>query len=381
MNVEAPFHDAGAPPTVSVALHAAGDGLNLVGNPFRADIDVSDLAGWASGGVLSSAVGQAWDPGTSSWQLATRADHRLAAWSGLMVENSTASSLEVPASAQIDSAAAAGGGGPETRVLAFELEGTSAEGVPLADRGAALFFHPDAGEEWDVWDASELTPLAPAYASLSFEGTRGTSPILKAQESRAFWPEEPFDLPMDFVAVGTAPSFTLRWPDMTNIPEPWGLVLQDLVTGASVDLRAAREYAFAATPLAPPDGTPAGRAPALSRLHGGSARFVLHVNPEVPTTNAPDAAPTAFALGAPTPNPTAGYASVSFDVPSAASVSIDVFDLLGRRVLTLVDGRFPAGRHLARMDAGSVSAGVYVVAMRAGDFAATRRIVVDGRAR
>ena len=64
-------------------------------------------------------------------------------------------------------------------------------------------------------------------------------------------------------------------------------------------------------------------------------------------------------------------------VHSPRMLRFEVFDVVGRRVATLVDARLEAGRHAARLDAGRLAAGVYVIRMSAGAFVATRRVVVD----
>ncbi|MDT7858170.1 zinc-dependent metalloprotease [Rubrivirga sp. S365] len=88
------------------------------------------------------------------------------------------------------------------------------------------------------------------------------------------------------------------------------------------------------------------------------------------------AAPEAFALGAVGPNPVAGSATVSFDVPEASAVAVVVYDVLGREVARVVDGEVGAGTHRVQFDASALSPGVYVVHMRAGTFVATRRVTV-----
>ena len=42
---------------------------------------------------------------------------------------------------------------------------------------------------------------------------------------------------------------------------------------------------------------------------------------------------------APAPNPTSGAALLSFELPHAEEVALEVFDVVGRRVATLVDAR------------------------------------------
>jgi flagellar hook assembly protein FlgD len=62
-------------------------------------------------------------------------------------------------------------------------------------------------------------------------------------------------------------------------------------------------------------------------------------------------------------------------------VRVEVFDLAGRRVRTLVQGFLPAGAHTTswngRTDAGDRAvAGIYFAQMESGDFRATRKVVL-----
>jgi hypothetical protein len=90
--------------------------------------------------------------------------------------------------------------------------------------------------------------------------------------------------------------------------------------------------------------------------------------------------PRRFALYAPMPNPCAGEAQVTFDLPRAAGISLDLYDVGGRVVRHIADGSRTAGQyHVAwdgRTESGAaVAPGVYLLNFRAGGFHATRRIV------
>jgi flagellar hook assembly protein FlgD len=93
-------------------------------------------------------------------------------------------------------------------------------------------------------------------------------------------------------------------------------------------------------------------------------------------------APAAFALGANRPNPFGRRTHVGFDVPSpGGDVTIEIFDLAGRRVRELLRARVPAGRHAVvwdgRDDRGNEAAqGIYFCRMRAPEFSAARRMVL-----
>lgn len=86
--------------------------------------------------------------------------------------------------------------------------------------------------------------------------------------------------------------------------------------------------------------------------------------------------PTEFSLDSSAPNPSVGQTSLRYAVPETSDVLIEVYDLMGRRVATLVDGEQTAGRKTVEWNAGSLAGGVYVYRMTAGSFASTMKMVV-----
>ncbi len=87
--------------------------------------------------------------------------------------------------------------------------------------------------------------------------------------------------------------------------------------------------------------------------------------------------PEAFALEGNAPNPFSGQTTIHFALPEAAQVEIAVFDMMGRRVATLIDGQMKAGYHDVPFEARGLSSGVYLYRFRAGEkFADTGRMVV-----
>jgi endonuclease/exonuclease/phosphatase family metal-dependent hydrolase len=85
--------------------------------------------------------------------------------------------------------------------------------------------------------------------------------------------------------------------------------------------------------------------------------------------------PAAFALSPPSPNPFRAQSSMTYTLPAAAEVRLDVFDALGRQVQTLVEGRRPAGTHQASLQGAGLAPGLYVVRLTASGQTATRRLV------
>ena len=101
---------------------------------------------------------------------------------------------------------------------------------------------------------------------------------------------------------------------------------------------------------------------------------------------APSALPERFSIGPNYPNPFNPSTLIPYQLPSPAPVRLEVFNLLGQRIATLVEEVQPAGFHHARWDgtdAGgrAVGAGVYLYRLQSGPRVATGRMVlVDGQA-
>jgi hypothetical protein len=83
-------------------------------------------------------------------------------------------------------------------------------------------------------------------------------------------------------------------------------------------------------------------------------------------TEGPAATPETFAVHGSYPNPTKGRARITYDLPQAAEVTVKVYDVMGRRVLTRELGRQTAGAEKkAALQAGRLAAGVYVYRLTA----------------
>jgi parallel beta-helix repeat protein len=86
--------------------------------------------------------------------------------------------------------------------------------------------------------------------------------------------------------------------------------------------------------------------------------------------------PNKFSISQNYPNPFNSSTTIKYDLPKAGRVSIKVYDLLGRKVETLVDEDKQAGQHSAIWDASAYSSGVYFYRIKAGDFTQTRKMIL-----
>jgi mannan endo-1,4-beta-mannosidase len=76
------------------------------------------------------------------------------------------------------------------------------------------------------------------------------------------------------------------------------------------------------------------------------------------------------------PNPFNPRTVVSFQLPVAGNVKLAIYDVLGREVRVLQEGRQESGRHEVRFDASGLSSGVYFGRLQAGGAVQTRSMVL-----
>jgi len=106
--------------------------------------------------------------------------------------------------------------------------------------------------------------------------------------------------------------------------------------------------------------------------------YLIRLTPDfvgVPPESDPNLSPT-FGFYAPQPNPFRAATIVSFDLRVASNVELEIYDVAGRLVATLVDEWKPAGRHKAILDGSHLPAGVYLARITTGDWRQTQKLVL-----
>jgi hypothetical protein len=111
-----------------------------------------------------------------------------------------------------------------------------------------------------------------------------------------------------------------------------------------------------------------------------TAGYYLLFAGKLPGGRAPDGLPAAFRLRAASPNPVSSWTRLRFELPRTTHVRLNVYDVSGRAVATLLDETRPAGYHAAigdgrGSDGRTVSAGHYFARMEAGGESQTEKFV------
>ncbi|HEX9971472.1 MAG TPA: YCF48-related protein, partial [bacterium] len=86
--------------------------------------------------------------------------------------------------------------------------------------------------------------------------------------------------------------------------------------------------------------------------------------------------PLRFALKQNYPNPFNPSTIIQYSIPKASQVELKVFDLLGRELKVLVNGKLEAGIYQVQFDSKGLPAGLYFYRLRAGEFCETRKMVI-----
>lgn len=110
-----------------------------------------------------------------------------------------------------------------------------------------------------------------------------------------------------------------------------------------------------------------------SATHSFRVTVAAGVNSEHATGDLPNS----FALRQNYPNPFNPRTVIAFDLPQRSSVTLKLYDVLGKEVATLASGDFPAGRFQAVWDASSFPSGVYLYQLEAETYSETRRLVLQ----
>ncbi|NNE70002.1 MAG: T9SS type A sorting domain-containing protein [Rhodothermales bacterium] len=223
------------------------------------------------------------------------------------------------------------------------------EGEGMAELETYFAFDSEATNGPDPFDGNRMRPLSRDFVTIaSLEGDR-----------QLVFDGRSMDDGLQEYTLGVAATqpglYTLTWPDWHEIPEHWMLILHDRSDGRRIDLRQQEALTFRVgdDDIIGPSGGGHAETPDLR------PRFDLQIGlpGRIAETRGP--VPDVLTLAQNYPNPFNPVTSIRYALPEAANVRLEVFDALGRRVASLVNGNQEAGWHDVRWDAGNQPSGLY----------------------
>lgn len=76
------------------------------------------------------------------------------------------------------------------------------------------------------------------------------------------------------------------------------------------------------------------------------------------------------------PNPFNPTTSIEFAVPQSGQATLEVYNMMGQKVATLVNDTISAGQHVATFDASNLSSGTYMYRLQAGNQVEVRKLTL-----
>jgi hypothetical protein len=111
-------------------------------------------------------------------------------------------------------------------------------------------------------------------------------------------------------------------------------------------------------------------------LRTGNGIELLKLNTAVRVAEGKGSTPEEYMLGQNYPNPFNPSTRIRYGLPQRSSVLLTVYNTLGQQVATLVQEEKQAGFHEVKFDGTSLSSGVYLCRMLAGDYFATKKLLL-----
>ncbi len=110
----------------------------------------------------------------------------------------------------------------------------------------------------------------------------------------------------------------------------------------------------------------------------GTIENAFELNLEAPLAVKPlDNATGKFVLHQNVPNPFNGNTMIRIDMPREEQVTLQVFDYTGKLIAQPVNGQLAQGSHTIQFNPEGLAAGIYFYRMQAGEFTATKRMVIQ----
>jgi len=225
----------------------------------------------------------------------------------------------------------------------------------------------------DNSDAYKLLPMSPSERVVGISYAEGNGLDIN---NLPYTHDGAIDIPLDimYLTVDADYNFvtnendvTMNW-DLSGLPETIvGLTLINNSNGETTDLLQTEELSF--TTQSKGSFPAYGSGGVNIYPEAGESQFTLAVAYSALSSGGESTLPKGFALHQAYPNPFNPSTTITFDVPieSRHAVSLQLYDIKGQLVETLVNEVFPAGSHSIQWNPVNLASGLYIIQLKAGN--------------
>lgn len=86
--------------------------------------------------------------------------------------------------------------------------------------------------------------------------------------------------------------------------------------------------------------------------------------------------PDSYQLSQNYPNPFNPSTKINFTIPVNGQVSLKVYNILGKEVMSLVNDIMPAGKHEITFNGSNLNSGTYFYRLQSGNFVETKKMLL-----
>jgi len=203
-----------------------------------------------------------------------------------------------------------------------------------------------------LFNAQDLVGPNPDYIRLAFRDPDNSSSLLTFDYRAPGL--ETYEWTMDLSTTINSIATKLSLDNFSSIPAGYSVTLTDTQTGTVYPLTGNASIDVTLTSDAP-------------------KTFILTATRQKPVSVA-ETGPVALNVKNIFPNPFNPATTISFDVNKAGKVTMNVYNVSGQLVETLVNANMLAGSHQVVWNAAKLSSGVYIVRITSNGFTATRKV-------
>ncbi|MEO1022968.1 MAG: T9SS type A sorting domain-containing protein [Bacteroidota bacterium] len=370
------FGDDGTANTGTVApVSNLNDGdFFLAGNPYSFPID------WDDAGITKTNLSNTiyiYDDANGQYQswngtVGNITDGEIQPFQGFFIEGSGGSgALSMTESAIADSLDTFLKRNPDAEPRALQLTATAGD----VKTDAWLSFQEGGEIGRDAFDGLALQSFSATYLRLATvisnqdELTINALPVDQAEELR---------FPLELSGVLEADSASISFEGIEDFAG-WSIAIHDLQTEEVHEIATSdKEIALPIQQVQSKQSRPVAPTPVAVKAKAGAHRFELVLAPTATSVNNEPVSslPQRISLEQNYPNPFNPTTTIEYGVPQSGAVTLEVFDVTGRKVATLVDRQQQAGSYSVRFDASRLSSGMYFYRLEANGVTLTRKLTL-----